>query len=242
MNKLEYLNSQNELFARWIAARPDYCQDDSWFSRDGIVRAQLNFDSWEKQIPKILFLVKEDWSGFSPVDDPFLVKNSFGLNVARWRYLLIEYFRNYKNNPKCDILFPDKNRELILAELTDIAVVEIKKKAEEKTVSPYKLILQYAADDASFLREQIDLINPDIVLCGNTNEAYSDFIYGDDEWTKISEYENRSLFRHGNRLVIDFFHPSCRSSPVKLFFALKRLLEECQVMTGKPVFDHFNWK
>jgi hypothetical protein len=228
MKKEEYEKRSVDLFKRWIQARPEYIIEGRRFTRDGII----NFELWEKSNPKILFLLKEnhdpDWD---PINGITSKANKFSRNIATWNRILKELYVD----PKKELTFD--NMELPEG-TNDIAIVEIKKNNERHSNSPYREILKYAEMDKDFLREQIDLINPQIILCGYTGEAYGDKIY-EDSWEELY-YLPRPLncrcLKHRNRLVIDFYHPSSIAiSPIDYFDRLCKLIKEGNV------FEKFDW-
>ncbi len=236
MTKQEYESKRDDLFRRWNEVHPEYEEEIngvcvSEFSYDGIV----NFEVWQYQKLKVLFLVKEthgsDKGGCWHPSVRFERVGIFGNNIARWNYLLKELF----NKREGIIEFPAN--DVLPKELDDVAVVEIKKKSG-KSSSNNNQIIAYAERDKDFLREEIDLISPHIVFCGYTGEAYGDYIYGDEEWDKLKEVDGRTCHKHRERLVIDFFHPSyaqVTDGSEYLWNTLYALLDN-----GK-IFDNFEW-
>lgn len=234
MQKEEYLSRQNELFEQWKVARPDYISNNGecpWFCEDGII----NYERWEKQIPKILFLLKDEWSGWEPwSDDPdsHYAKHQFGLNILRWRNLIEKLY----SSPKDAIQFlPSPDDDMRRQAFEGIAIMEVIKKSEGNTSCPDSKVREYARKDKDFLKEQIELINPHIILCGKTGDAYSDDIYGEEKWDEIVIKERCGCYRHRERLVIDFWHPSSRLGAEYLFNLLSDLL-----LKGE-VFNKFNF-
>jgi hypothetical protein len=230
MKKDEYEKQIENLFKRWLEERPEYEGKEQEFTYDGI----SNFELWEKQEPKILFLVKESRQGFHPCLPNQKVSGKFGFNIARWKFVIKEFYKNPNTKPfylEAEDM-PDNN--------DDIALVEIKKVNDENSNSNYNEILRYAENDSHFLKEQIELINPNIVFCCYTIDAYGNCIYGEKEETwnelySISEPKKCKCFKHRNRLIIDFYHPSSRSDSMELFELLYKLLKEGNV------FEKFNW-
>jgi hypothetical protein len=230
MTREQYEKSRDDLFDRWLKARPEYEEDNKEFTRDGI----SNFERWEKQEPKILFLLKEAWGGFIPLHPEQKIKGMFGINIARWKLVIKELYNNRDAEPVFMEAWqrPEYN--------DDIAIVEVKKVDEEKTSSNINIINEFAVRDSAFLKEQIDLINPDIVFCCGTTDAYGNHIFGDDTWEQISSiFEPRPChcYKHKNRLIIDFYHPTLIGTDPKMMVnLLGRLIKEGNV------FDKFDWK
>ena len=191
---------------------------------------------WCNQLPRILFLVKEPHGGYHPCEPIKSISGPFQLNIARWKYIIRDLYEHPDQCPKeldeSDIKDKSQNNN------DDIAIVEVKKKNEEWKRSDMKDILGYANRDQDLLREQIDLIDPHIVLCAFTIDAYGDYIYGNDDWQllhSITEPKKARCFKHMNRLVIDYYHVSNPSGVKLLFDALCKL-----IMEGK-VFSNFHW-
>ena len=93
---------------------------------------------------------------------------------------------------------------------TNVAYINIKK---DTTITPidsqyseFDNIKSYAVSDSAFLRRQIDIINPNIVLCGGTF-CFSKYLYND-----LIQIDSNLHLRKTNQFWIDFYHPSCRKS------------------------------
>lgn len=122
-----------------------------------------DWKKWEEQKPKILFLLKEAHSGFQPCIPNQKIENKTGRNISRWKNAIKLLFENSKDSPT----FHANN---ILNETNDnIAIVEVKKLNEERPNSSYKVILDYAKNDKDLLKGQIDILDPQIIVCCNTN-------------------------------------------------------------------------
>ncbi|MEO8148546.1 MAG: hypothetical protein ABI723_12950 [Bacteroidia bacterium] len=66
--------------------------------------------------------------------------------------------------------------------------------------------------------EQINIIEPKIIILGLSWEALRNEIFGKEEWT--SSGYGIEIKKWNNSKVIDFYHPSSRNAPA---------LEECPV-------------
>jgi len=115
--------------------------------------------------------------------------------------------------------------------VNDIAIIEVKKLNEAKGSSSYYNIRNFARQDKDFIKEQIELINPDIIFCCNTGDFYCDDIYGDEDWQHLICVSKCNCYKHGNRVVIDFYHPSTRSKQrdKELFDILHRMIKQGNV-------------
>jgi len=56
--------------------------------------------------------------------------------------------------------------------VNEIAIIEVKKLNEGRGSSSYYNIRNFARQDKDFIKEQIELINPDIVFCCGKGDFY----------------------------------------------------------------------
>ena len=83
-----------------------------------------------------------------------------------------------------------------------IGYINIKKNAENKSVSEVSDLFSYAEKDADFLRKQIALLSPQIVVCCGTKTLY-DQIYPTECSFLVYGVSHTKEY-----LVIDSYHPS----------------------------------
>jgi hypothetical protein len=229
MTKEDYTTKTDDLFKRWLKERPEYKGEGKRFSIDGI----MNFDNWIATNPKILFLLKEnraDEDDWEPSDGINTQANRFSKNIARWTQVIREMYANPNAEPSFDdIVLP--------VAFNDIAIIEVKKLNEGNGQSSPADLKRYAREDKLFIQEQLEIINPEIIICGNTCELYGDIIYGDEEWERLIYFPHYACYKHRNRLVIDLYHPSQRanSKDREIFEILCRMIKEGNV------FEKFNW-
>lgn len=188
-----------ELREEWIKARPEYTKKGE-FCYDG----PSSWEIWAEQKPKILFLLKEPHSGFHPAlplrDDS--VEKNFYKNIFYWSSAVKNAFEG-KSVPAIDEYEMPKN----VGELLDtVAIVNVKKYDQNQPASSETEIKEYAGKDRDFLRQQIDIINPDIIFCGNTIDCF-DVIYNEDS-TLLCEKEKCKIWQWEKLKVVDFWHPS----------------------------------
>ena len=152
-----------------------------------------NWELYENSFPRIMCLVKESRNGYHPSHPNQKTNTKFMRNLARWSYLIREAFKS-STAPTMP-----SNSEL----------VEVKKINEENNFSNNNDLNKYAIDDRDFLKRQIDLIAPHVVLCANTLDFY-EAIY---DWTHLSDKRlisigNTNCWFTDKRLVVGFYHPS----------------------------------
>lgn len=96
-----------------------------------------------------------------------------------------------------------------------LALVNVKKTPGSRE-SDWKEIFSYAQDHASLLREQLDILNPNIIVCcGSTDDESSDkrtlriaehYIYPEFHFVKVNNF--CSYCAEHDLLLIDSYHPS----------------------------------
>ena len=152
----------------------------------------------------------------------------FWWNFLRWKYAIYQLFENRDK-------FPQLPQNINLnRQIDDIAIVEIKKKNDNKTETYYPEIQYYAKADKEFLKEQILLINPDIIFCGGTFE-YLKIIFENKKILSLTNKNKRNFLKFDKRLIIDFYHPSCRKKDEEPYN------EICNDLIKYQIFEHFNW-
>ena len=230
MKKTEYSQETAALFHRWKKARPMY-----EFVHDGIA----DFSEWCKAQPKTLFLLKENPDNeWEPKEGLTTSSGRFSQNIARWHHALKCLLNDYSKIPLFDV-------DGLPKVIKDIALVEVKKTNQGRRTSERKEIHAFADRDKTFLRDQIEIIQPDVVVCCGTGDAYESIIYGNEAWKPIEssqvsftndENNTRQCYSHRGRLVIDFYHPTpIGRNDLNLFLML------CEMIRTGRVFDYFEW-
>jgi hypothetical protein len=118
--------------------------------------------------------------------------------------------------------------------LDSIAYVNVKKQCDNLTKSNDRDILNYGYRDADLLREQIEMINPDVIFCSSTTFKVYNHLYPAD----INSV-NHICHKHHNRLVLNFYHPSyfqIRGGRETLFNILNSALTE-----NGSILSQFDW-
>lgn len=212
----------SRLFQIWIKRRKI---NESNFTYDG----PQNTAKWESLELKILFLLKEAYNGFEPAYPipPEKIKKTFFLNIVRWRALLQSLY--FQPNKEAILLNNDEYSELI----EDIAIVEVKKNDEGNRRSVDSIIESYARRDKCFLKKEIDLINPHVVICGGTFKSYN-IIYELNDNSLDLKMLSHGCYNHKNRLVIKSYHPSY--NPHDYFFVLEKMIIDADI------HNNFTWK
>ena len=226
--KLQHEQLMNE----WYLKYRDIESDTVKFTWDG----PSKWEKWINTTPKLLFLAKEARGEYEPSITPDNINNSFGKNIARWNYVIKSFFKQkgFELNYPSDNLFSKPSETF-----DEIAIVEVKKLDENNGISDDNKIQDFAKKDKSFLRKQIDIINPDIILCCNTETSY-DIIYDDVEFEQLCDKNDGCCcWKFDNRLVIEFWHPSNDRESHRTNEELFKIL--CSILKQGEVFEHFSW-
>ncbi len=201
-------DSYNALMQDWKTSRPDYEE----FSDDGVLVDEI----WNLTSPKILFLLKEPNSNFINIRGKGYLPQTgnshlFWRNINIWQYIIAEYWN--KRTPSFDEIYKIKENEV-----NSIAYVNLKKCNDNNSTSVPLEIGEYVEQDKLFLQKQIELIDPEIIVCGRTMN-YFNVLFNSIKITK-------NIFRYKNTLVIDFYHPACRKAYKTTFDLLSKVMSE----------------
>lgn len=182
---------------------------------DGIVDLEM----YKNSEFKILWILKEANNGGTGLRG--WNQREFHKNVSgypNWRrtykkiiqvsYGILNSIENYNDVPKVENDSTIKSKYI----LDNLAIINIKKNGGG-SVSYQKIINQNYATHKEFLKTQIDLINPDIVV--NASHVGSLFIdYCGNNFKSIEKF--RYGFANG-KLVIDAYHPNARYGEAKYY-------------------------
>ena len=221
------------------------------FVRDGIV----NPDKWNKQEPKICFLMPEP-GGYADVE-----KNPDGVDLAAmWNekgaftklmfkfaiWVQAVYDAMFDPVPYAKKPILKQKDDLIRA----ISIVNVKK-SDGQLVPDYDIIKKFAQEDATEIRKEIELINPDIILCCNTFRYVTgprpadaegkvrrkrDFVFYREELTGGA----KDVYRWEDKMILDFFHPAQFKYPLMKNTVQYYLVREfCRA--GIATLGPFSW-
>ncbi len=216
MTKTEQLN---QLFDRWIEQFPKYAGK---FNRDGIVNESI----FEKQKLKLLFVAKEPNNPEQKKDEDFRewwlkeVKYSFSNRICEWAYGLLNNFP-----PLTSLSYNKKERTEVMK---SIAFMNIKKSGGGATANQEEIV-KILKDERGLLLEEINIIEPDIIIGGIGNTNYWKILFPEIQF-KESEFDIQ-VARVGRYKVIDFYHPSYRV-PRAMSYSLLYAVSTSKVFSG----------
>ena len=192
------------------------------FISDGIIDAE----KWHRAPRKVLFLLKEaydedkdaaDWDLCELIRDEWgRAKHKVWRTAAYWAYGLHYYTPEYIPKILSNEQGYEKCREIASEALLGSAVVNIKK-SDGKLSSDMEEIGDHAKLHRTRLWQQIDLINPDIIICGNTWETIHNL------WeTPVQRYD--CIWEIQGRLFVDCYHPANRYPHMLNYYSLMGLV------------------
>lgn len=201
----------NELFSDW---KNKYNHKGKLFITDGII----DENHWVNSTVKVLFLLKEAY-------DSKKVEGSWDLStlirrkkvsgrtfkpMAQWAYGVQGLLRSNEILP-----FQGDGAAVELALLSS-AVVNLKKSGG-KNKSSSKNLSAYVDEDWDLISKQIEIISPQIVICGNTWSLISKKI----PYKKISD----RAYLSGDVIYINYWHPSNRAANLMNYYCLCVLVQ-----------------
>ena len=236
MNAMSNREKHEQLLKDWKEKYKKLKGDEISFTQDGPV----DWVVWETQKPKILFLLKEAFDDGNPTMAK--ATGNFAKNILSWKYVLQKLYNDINGQINFDDVIVSE--EIYREQIKEIAFVEVKKLDENNHRSSNDTINCFALQDRLFLQEQIELINPHIILCCYTIDAYDTISGGVEENTLINKekIESCGCYPHEGRLIIDFYHPSrhpsFRMTDEQLFTLLCKIVQQ-----GKngSAFNEFDW-
>lgn len=236
------MNSIEELFNKWKAKQSgenEYCWHDSGiskesFTKDGIVCEEIWDELKNNKKKRVLYLLREaNGNSSKEINNAILVddgrfwfqdcvndeKNNLGKSIFKRIVEMQKVINEYENKPRAEVL-------------KEVAYMNINKRGGHSYVD-WKILNNYAKEYSAFIKREIELINPDVIVCCGTYWTLIDQICGKyeaEEWEEDKNYEYQNLeircedkelkkleIQHDEDLpikvrVINMYHPSARIS------------------------------
>lgn len=191
------MGDMEKLFAEW---KTSIFEESDHFVEDGIICPEM----WNQASKKILFILKEtnDYTGSITklISDACTTRPNSGLwdrptfhNIGRLVYGLLNYpqsvseYKTAHNNRKKSLLY--------------CSFINLKKTTGGK--SSTKAVSESAKKYSNFIRRQIEIISPEVIVFGGTYQIVKDNV--------IPELVNISprIHQYGNIICINANHPAC---------------------------------
>jgi len=192
------------LFAEWALECPGLIPD-------GLVVEEQYCSSPRK----LLFLMKEVNGGENWDLRDFLRQGGRPAtwdNIARWVQGLYDLSREY---PWSELERDNEARRLEM--LKRICVVNVKKTSGTH-ISNGKQISYAASQNAARLKRQLDIYQPELIVCCGTERQYAEIMGAWPDWHMTS----RGILytREAGRTVISYTHPEARVRDCLLYYGL----------------------
>lgn len=199
---------ERTLFEEWKIK-----QEHPYFISDGV----LDEEEWKRQSCKVLFVLKEaNWENANADLCDFLLSESSSSywktwnNVARWTKAILEGGAYPRRVSKADKTYW----------LRKVAAMNLKKVGGD-AVAENDTIYSSAERDSAYLKRQIELYEPDIIICcgrgnGKNADILHDVIFEKDEVSEWKEpilqynYFLATINEKKNIPVVSFYHPQMR--------------------------------
>ena len=221
LQKLSEVTTHDELMNLWHKWHVGNGKDR--FILDGIV-SPYTFESQNE--PKICFLLEEGY--YTPETDyekdPEF-KNPWNRYIQK---VDGHYIYDFRKNLQCESPWYMWNRVAFMTTsiinglgfkididhaLSKIAVINIKKSDGASSSDLYGDIVNYLTDDKELLQKQIELIHPDILICGRTFDVccYSG-LFDKASINHICNFQAGSglykAVKYKDMIILDTYHPS----------------------------------
>lgn len=199
---MDWKMEEDRLFEEWEQARSNYKS----FDRDGIVNPQV----WEQTEPKVIFVLKEtndlrgDLRTFLANGGSKTFYRTWN-NIVRWAEIVL--YGTYSTK------LTQKRRDEILPH---ICAINLKKESGGERSNKGEIRLA-AKDDKDYIKRQIALYQPDLVItCGFdlVGDTLKNIVYYEEsaEWkndiNELYYYESRLINQSKKIYVISMPHPN----------------------------------
>lgn len=212
---LEGIETLDELFSQWEAHF-----SFEYFVKDGIFNPAL-FSS-----PRILYILRDAHIDKKKASPPYdlrdIVKYPKGEgrtwnNIARWTQALLDN-ANYSD---VETINPDS----LSTQLSRVAAMNLKKEAGGARA---REIRRYAIEHREWIKKQIEIINPDIIIaCGTFDELVKYTMEGDTRNCKqiagTTQRRYDICIHSRNVPIIDSYHPQYNKRNSELVDAMKEI-------------------
>lgn len=193
----------------------DQFKDEKYFSFDGII----DLEKYNNAPEKILWILKEpygkevfDFDYIEYINDfPFELgkKKLYPKSAQMWQKITYSnqgIFENTAWNNLSDY-YEDEN---VFRALHKSALINLKK-VQGETSSSYYDILEYYKIGKDVIMQQIEDINPTVIICGGTFKFIKEDLKKSGLEPKVSNSEKQwDSYLWKNRILIDAYHPSAR--------------------------------
>lgn len=229
MTKEEYKSKIAILMKKWKNKSTPIDHKNNAFVSDGIIDPDVWFELDSGK--KIMFLLKEaygeddDWSLVDWLNKEIPV-HSIWKRVVEWTYAI----HNTTSASVCRF-DPEEIKKHYNEYLRSIAVVNLRK-SSGKSTSDMDVIMEYTINDKCELKEEIEMIDPDIIICGYTIQPLINIFDLDikqhgnvcDNW-----YYFTDKIKNRKRLIIDYYHPANQYPVLMNYYTIANIYQQALI-------------
>ena len=195
--------------------------------KDGII----NEDDFFESKVKVLYVLKEANGGKNKEWKNGDLRNYLSNyatrwqtwnNLVRWQFG-IENINNDNSWQTIDKINVNFRKEY----LRHVAIINLKKQAGSKS-SNMREIFEHAKRDVKLIKSQIELYDPEIVICGGTGDIVKEIglFEGLDKWEKSARGVSFNIAK--NRIIVSYKHPAARQSKKHMFIDIINTIKEAK--------------
>jgi hypothetical protein len=209
------INQQlNTLFEDWEQSKDEH---RGVFIKDGVI----NENEWEKTTPKIIFIAKEANQQGNVKAGDFREewrlpgrKYPFADRLTEWTYGMLNDFPIFSNISEANDEYEIYRQKMAFMNV---------KKMGGSGVANASILGEHFNNNLKFLRKQIAIINPHIiVLCLSFENFYRKSLFAEAEWKNCGY--NIDVAKWNNIKLIDFYHPSARNGAAASYSLLQNVV------------------
>lgn len=144
-------------------------------------------------------------------------------NIARWTEAILEIGNGVEKDWN---YWLNNNEERRLKYLRYIGAINLKK-TSGTYASNGKEIFQAALNNRDIVKKQIDLYQPNIIICCGTGDAFADTYFAKDETIQWKSTKRGIWYiKQSDKIIISFSHPAARVAPSLLHYGLIDAVQE----------------
>ena len=153
-------------------------------------------------------------------------------NIARWTEAILNWDTGQMSWNELDKSKED-NEQRRKNMLKKIAAINLKKTSGGYTADG-KVISSAAKANKCIIRKQLDIYNPDIIVCCGTDGDFVEACYSDAkiEWKSTSR--GIWYFIHDGKVIISFTHPEARVKDAILYYSFYDAIREILLERNNP--------
>lgn len=236
----DVLNCQSlqSLFTVWIKKTPtrNINHNTNGFIIDGIV----DFATWNSgKKKKVLFVLKEAYGDDWGEDTLVTWLHKYPKRRMWDRVARVVYGIQNTTESELKRYKPELDDSEFKGSLDQIAVLNLKK-SNGKSYSDYDDIEEYAAYDREEIKREIELIDPEIVVCGSTFKTLYEIVYEQKKMPQEDKCDNWYYFlnlpKEGReRLYIDYYHPAIHDADLMYYYGLVGIYQQALIKKSNIV-------